>query len=97
MKPNIVTKEFVLRKRIYNKAYTTTLLKTLQNNPAINHYQSCRNMLTAFRRTHGQPVKNYCIVTGNARGVVNKYRLVRHAFRTFAHTGWLVGIRKASF
>nr|ABX45174.1 ribosomal protein S14 [Heterostelium pallidum] len=42
-------------------------------------------------------VKNRCIITGRARGIVSEYRISRLQFREFVKLGLITGIRKLSY
>lgn len=42
-------------------------------------------------------VKNFCIITGRARGVYKNFKISRIIFRELALCGQLPGIRKASW
>nr|YP_209590.1 ribosomal protein S14 [Heterostelium pallidum]AAU00605.1 ribosomal protein S14 [Heterostelium pallidum] len=42
-------------------------------------------------------IKNRCIVTGRARGIISEYKISRLQFREFVKLGLITGIRKLSY
>ena len=94
IKPRI---DFLTRIKKYNKRYTTLLLKTLRINSKIYNYKNYQFFLKMFKTLRFRTQRNFCILTGNSRGVVRKYKMVRHEFKRLANDGLLSGITKASF
>ena len=41
-------------------------------------------------------IRNICIYTGRARGIIKKFGLSRFVFRSFADSGYIPGLRRAS-
>jgi ribosomal protein S14 len=42
-------------------------------------------------------IKNYCVVTARARGILRKYNISRIVFKQYASYGYLKGIKKSSW
>lgn len=92
-----IRKDFKLRYHNFNKRFTQILLKTLRMNKKVFYYKTYKALTTKFYYLRLKPVTNYCVLTGNSRGVVSRYRVVRHEFKRLANLGLIFGVRKASF
>jgi succinate dehydrogenase (ubiquinone) iron-sulfur subunit len=42
-------------------------------------------------------IRNYCIETGRARGILRSFKVSRMVFKSYASNGFFVGIKKSSW
>jgi len=77
------------------KYYKFLLITSLLNNKEKQHIKNKLNKLP--RNSSTVRIRNRCIVTSRARGVLKKFKLSRIIFKELALLGHLPGIRKASW
>ena len=42
-------------------------------------------------------IRNFCLLTGRARGIVHDFKISRHCFKDYASNGLLEGVSKSSW
>ncbi|KMZ70229.1 Ribosomal protein S14, mitochondrial [Zostera marina] len=76
------------------------LFKALVRDPDLpsDLHDKFRNKLSALPRNSSLTrVRNRCIFSGRARGVLSLFRMSRIVFRTLANRGEISGIKKSSW
>lgn len=92
-----IRKDYKLRIKKDSLKMTQLVLRTLRNNKKLFNYKTYKFFLAQFDQINLTRPKNLCFITGNGRGVVQKYRMVRHQFKELANGGCISGFRKATF
>jgi ribosomal protein S14 len=92
-----ISKDFLLRQKLFNQKYGRLIVKTLRFNKKIFRYKTYPIFLNLLLKFRNFGPKTYCFLSLRSRGVDRKFKIVRHVFKRFANQGLLYGVRKASF
>nr|YP_001876548.1 ribosomal protein S14 [Cavenderia fasciculata]ABX45222.1 ribosomal protein S14 [Cavenderia fasciculata] len=93
-------KDVSYRKELKKNENKCNMLKMLRRNEMLpkemrNYYS---DQLTAIAKKGSIcKIKNRCILTGRARGVISEYKVSRMQFRELVKLGLVTGIRKSSY
>src|SRR3978361_1075624 len=74
------------------------LLKAITNNQFLD--VNIQNKIIIYLKNiivYKSRIKNYCLITARARGVLRNYNISRILFKQYASYGYLKGIKKASW
>lgn len=74
------------------------LLKAIANNQFLDI--SIQHKVTRYFlniQGYKSKIKNYCLITARARGILRGYNISRMLFKQYASHGYLKGIKKASW
>lgn len=73
-------------------------LKSLNKNKfLLNKYRKFVNIKLLKICCYRSFIKNYCVITGRSRGIVQKFGISRMIFKYYASFGYLKGIKKSSW
>jgi ribosomal protein S14 len=62
---------------------------------SLNFFRRVSKIL--LKKTSISFYRRSCLMTGNCRSVSRKFKMVRHFCKAYASSGFLIGLRKASF
>ena len=86
----LANKHFKLRKELRETAVSMKLSE--------DERQAARTRLNKLpKNTAKERVRNRCVLTGRARGVLRKFGLSRNMFRKLANFGQIPGVTKSSW
>lgn len=97
MKFKKLRKDYFNRKKKFQKRLTVLLLKILRKNLTFMTYKNLSFFINNFYESRTIPVRDHCFLTGKNRGIISKYKLVRHEYKRLSNTGLLYGVCKRSF
>ncbi len=87
----------ILRHTYKRKGQSRMLWRALRRNSDINLFDTRREFAAACANFTQCRPKNYCSVTGRARGVVMGFALSRNFFKKYVNSGLLYGVHKVSW
>lgn len=90
------------KRRKLTKKYETkrAVLKAIHKDeslPLLTRWKAVHTLAELPRDSSTTRVRNRCLLTGRARGTLRNFKMSRIKFRELASSGFLNGVRKASW
>jgi ribosomal protein S14 len=92
-----LTKDFLKRRKLYHQRVKKCLFKSLQTPRILINYQTIVWNLAKNYILRNNWIHNYCLLTGQGRGVLRKYKLSRGQFKFYVNSGSFYSLKKISW
>lgn len=94
----LIRKDIKNRLNFYISENEYKILKTIACNkllPLSTRLKAIHNI--KFYNSTKTKIRNICVYTGRPRGVITKFGISRFVFRQFADSGFITGLKRASW
>lgn len=96
----IVYKDKIKRGTVLNNEYQRLLVKSVvfNRNIPISTRNALNIYLSRYKRNSSiTRIKNRCVISGNSKSIIRKFKISRHMLRKYIHNGYVPGIIKSSW